>query len=117
MVQGLNVLGGLVTADVLDVASTSSADGTTAGTTFAVTFANLKVGTVNVVAQPAPNTTISIPSGGGLVRVVLNEQVVNSNGTTDTEGTVNAIHVYVFNGSGLFSGEVIVASAHSDAHV
>lgn len=117
VVQGLNVLGGVVTADVLDVASTSSADGTTAGTTFAVTFANLKVGGVTVAANPAPNTTISVPSGGGLVRVVLNEQVTNSNGTTDTEGTVNAIHVYVFSGSGLFSGEVIVASAHSDAHV
>ncbi|MEA2971854.1 MAG: hypothetical protein QOG82_312 [Actinomycetota bacterium] len=117
VVQGLNVLSGLVTADVLDVASTSSADGTTAGTTLAVTFANLKVGGVTVNVNVAPNTTINVPSGGGLVRVVLNEQVVNSNGTTDTEGTVNAIHVSVFNGSGLFSGEVIVASAHSDAHV
>jgi hypothetical protein len=117
VVQGLNVLGGLVTADVLDVASSSSADGTTAGTTFAVTFANLKVGGITVNVNVAPNTTINVPSGGGLVRVVLNEQVVNTNGTTDTEGTVNAIHVYVFNGSGLFNGEVIVASAHSDAHV
>ena len=82
-----------------------------------MTFTNLKVGGVTVNVNLAPNTTINVPSGGGLVRVVLNEQVVNSNGTTDTEGTVNAIHVYVFNGSGLFSGEVIVASAHSDAHV
>jgi hypothetical protein len=117
VVQGVNVLGGLVTATVLDVASTSAANGTVAGTTFAVTFTNLKVGGVTVAANPAPNTTITVPLAGGLARVVLNEQVVSTNGTTDTEGTVNVIHVSVFTPGGLFDGEVIVASAHSDAHL
>lgn len=117
IVEGTNLLGGLITATVLDVASTSSANGTVAATNFAVTFTNLKVGNINVVANPPPNYTLTVPLAGGLVRVVLNEQVVNTNGTTDTEGTVNAIHVTVFGPGGLFSGEVIVASAHSDAHV
>lgn len=117
IVEGTNILGGLITATVLDVASTSSANGTSAGTNFAVTFSNLKVGNITVAANPPPNTTITVPGAGGLVRVVLNEQVVNTNGTTDTEGTVNAIHVYVFTPGGLFDGEVIVASAHSDAHL
>lgn len=116
VVQGVNILSGLVAADVLDVASDSSADGSSAGATFAVTFTNLKVGSVLIPVQPAPNTSISVPSSGGLIRVVLNEQVSNTNGTTDTEGTVNAIHLYAFDGSGLFTGEVIVSSAHSDAH-
>jgi hypothetical protein len=117
IVEGTNLLNGLITATVLDVASTSSANGTVAATNFAVTFTDLKVGNINVVANPPPNYTLSVPSGGGLVRVVLNEQVRSTNGTTDTEGTVNAIHVTVFGPGGLFTGEIIVASAHSDAHV
>ncbi|MGH3715409.1 MAG: choice-of-anchor P family protein [Micromonosporaceae bacterium] len=118
VVKSANLLGGVVTADVLDVRSTSSADGTTAGTTFGVTFLNLVVNGNPIAASPPPNTTIAIPQPGGeLVLIVLNEQVVNTNGTTDTDGTVNAIHAYVFNNSGALEGEVIVASAHSDAHV
>lgn len=118
-VQTANVLGGLVTADVLDVKSTSMADGTTAGTAFEVRFLNLVVNGNPVPTQnPSPNTTIAIPQpNGNLVLIVLNEQVINTNGTSDTEGTVNAIHAYVFNDSGALEGEVIVASAHSDAHV
>jgi hypothetical protein len=117
IVEGTNLLDGLITATVLDVASTSSANGMVAATNFAVTFTDLKVGNINVVANPPPNYTLTLPSGGGLVRVVLNEQVRSTNGTTDTEGTVNAIHVTVFGPGGLFTGEIIVASAHSDAHV
>lgn len=118
IVEGANVLNGLVTAQVLDVRSSSSANGTTAATTFDFTFLELKVDGVTVTGTVAPNTTIAVPlPGGGFARVVLNERVVNSNGTTDTEGTINAVHVVVFGPGGLVQEDVIVASAHSDAHV
>lgn len=118
VVEKANALGGVITADVLDVRSTSAANGTTAGTTFQFTFVNLKVGTLTVAANVAPNTTFIVPlPGGGSAIVIINERVVNSNGTSDTEGTINAIHAFVRSPGGLLTAEVIVASAHSDAHV
>ncbi|MDQ3978774.1 MAG: hypothetical protein M3314_04380 [Actinomycetota bacterium] len=39
---------------------------------------------------------------------------VTTNGTTDTERTVNAIHVTVFAAGGVVDRKVIVASEHSD---
>lgn len=116
--QGANILGGLVTADILDVKSTSFADGATADTTFATTFVNLKVAGITVNASVAPNTVIIVDLGAaGYLSVTLNEQIKSSTGGTDTEGTVNAIHARLFLLSGLLAGDVVVASAHSDAHV
>ncbi len=116
-VQGARLLNGLVTADVLDVSSTSTADGSQAGTVFGFTAANLRVGGATVAADAAPNTVISLDlPGGGLLRVIVNERIGAGNGLTDSEGTINAIHAFVFGPAGLLQGEVIVASAHSDAH-
>ncbi|MDQ4089253.1 MAG: hypothetical protein M3163_02955 [Actinomycetota bacterium] len=118
VVEGANVLGGVVTAKVLDVRSKSSADGTTAGTTLQATFVDLKVGGATVDVNVKPNSAMYVSlQGGGYVFVILNEQVVNSNGTSDTEGTINAVHAFVYTSGGLLEAEVIVASAHSDAHV
>lgn len=117
VVQYANVLNGLVTADVLDVRATSSADGTTAGTTFATNFVNLKVAGVAVKADVNAHVVVKV---GTLLYadVVVNEQMRNTSGGTDTEGTVNAVHVRLYNVvDKLFRGEVVVASAHSDAHV
>ena len=119
-VENANVLAGIVRADVLDVAASSTSNGTTASTTFTTTFANVRVQLpgvlVNLGANVAPNTTFAIPSGGGTILLILNEQIKGGNGTKDTEGTVNAIHAYILNGSNVVTAEVIVASAHSDAH-
>lgn len=118
VVENANVLGGLVTAKVLDVRSSSSANGTTAATTFGATFVDLKVGGVAVSADVSPNTTIFVNLGAGTyASVVINERMSAGNGTTDTEGTINAVHVRVYALSGLLTGEVIISSAHSDAHV
>lgn len=118
LTQGANVLGGLVTATALDVKSTSFANGVTAGTTFATNFVDLKVAGIAVNAQVAPNTVIIVNLGAlGYLSVTLNEQITSTTGGTDTEGTVNAIHARLFLASGLLAGDVIVASAHSDAHV
>jgi uncharacterized repeat protein (TIGR01451 family) len=117
-VQGANVLDGLITASLLDVQATSNANGSTAGTTFATTFLNLTVGGTPINAPVAPNTTLIelLPGTGEIVRIVLNEQILNGDGTNNTSGTVNAIHAWVLKDSGVVEAEVIVASAHSDAH-
>jgi hypothetical protein len=119
--QGVNVLsglfaGGLVTADVLDVQSTSTTSGATASTTFQKTFTNLKVAGIPISVNVSPNTVITVDLGPlGKAVVIIDERIVTS-GAKDTEGTINAIHVYVVGLSGLVTAEVIVASAHSDAH-
>ena len=117
LLQGVNILDGLITADVIDVTATSSADGTTAGTSLTATFANLVVdGEVLDVSQ-SPNSTTTVSLGGGQFAVIiLNEQITNTSGGTDTAGTVNAIHVLVFNALGVLDAEIIVGHAHSDAH-
>ena len=119
IVEGANVLNGLVTAKVLDVKASSAADGTTAKTVFTSHFVDLRVGgkVIVVDGDVGPNTHIVVDLGHlGYVSVVLNEQSVINHLGTDTEGTVNAVHARVYTLGGLLTGEVIVASAHSDAH-
>ena len=114
--QGVSLFNGAITADLLDVQATSAANGTTASTNFAVKLANLKIGATTVDTNPSPNTQFVVPLGGNtLVSVIVNEQVKSGNNSTDTAGTVNALHARVFVGN-VLTGEVIVASAHSDAH-
>jgi uncharacterized repeat protein (TIGR01451 family) len=121
-VEGLNLLGaaypgGLVTADVLDVRSTSTTTSSSATTAFATTFANVRIaGLPPLSVTPSPNSSyyVSLPTGGFAV-IVVNEQL-SSNGTKDTFGTVNALHVYLYSGLGILTAEAIVGHAHSDAH-
>jgi len=115
-VAGLNLLGGMITAQSLDMRAASTASGGTAATDLTALFLNLVVnGTA--YSAPLPNQVINIPQAdGSLVHIVLNEQIRDGNGTTDTAGTVNAIHVQVFNAVRALTTDVVVASAHSDAH-
>ncbi|QSR26924.1 hypothetical protein CFH99_14935 [Nocardioides aromaticivorans] len=114
---GVNLLAGLVTADLIDVKATSTADGTTAGTVLTANFVNLRVGGLTINGTVSPNFTIDVPYGGGIAHVVLNEQVVNTPaGGKDTAGTVNAVHVRLFSAVGLLTTDIVVVSAHSDAH-
>jgi uncharacterized repeat protein (TIGR01451 family) len=137
-VANVNVLGGLVTANAIDVKSSSSATASSGTTTFGATcangtcptgcvtsspcFVNLAVGGQTIVGANGgtvpPNTVIAIPQpDGSLVEVILNEQVRDNSTTSgNTSGDINAIHVYVLKGNGVLSAEVIVAHAHSDAH-
>src|SRR5207302_9603290 len=103
-----NSLNGLVTADVLDVASTSTTTETTAATAFNTTFLNLVIGGTPIGGNPAPNTTFAIPQpDGSLVLLILNEQTIGGNGTKDTEGTVNAIHRRVLKGAAIQLHEIL----------
>jgi hypothetical protein len=113
-VYGVNLLGGLITANEIKSVSTTSVNGSgvysfsSAGTE----FVNLAVLGIPITVNPAPNTTIDLPLIGS---VVLNEQIslTNSGGASLT---VNAIHIKVTlaNTLGIKVGtEVIVSDAYS----
>lgn len=118
IVEGVNVLNGLIRARVLDVKATSFATGASAGTTFNSTLVDLFVGGIKVEANAKPNTHLVVDLGAlGYVSVTVNEQIANNGSATDTEGTINALHVRAYTLGGVLTGEAIIASAHSDAHV
>jgi hypothetical protein len=102
-VANVNLLGGLVTADLVKSNSSASCSGGQA----AVTGNSELVGLV-VAGQPVvtvnPNAAISLPGG---ISVVVNEQTSSPSGNTGAI-TVNALHV---TGPGI---DIVVASAHSD---
>jgi len=114
-VNQINVLAGLITADVVTAASSSTCDGTTASSSAAgTTIANLTIAGVPINLLPPPNTVIpvNVPvllSGS----VTLNEQIAAGNGTTTSSLTVNLIHIQV---TTLVLGtlDIVIASAHSD---
>jgi uncharacterized repeat protein (TIGR01451 family) len=114
--EGLNLFGGRITGDVIDVSSTSKYTGSTPGTTFTSKLVNLKIGTTPIDPNASPNTTLAIPGpGGSILLVIINEQVTAGN-AFNTFGVVNALHVYVLKG-GLLELEVIVGHAASGTHV
>jgi hypothetical protein len=111
-VDNLNLLNGLITADIVEAMSTSVSNGTTATSSAAGSgFFNLVVNGTPVAANVAPNTTIGVP---GVGTVILNEQILGGDGVHSTSLTVDMIDV-MLNGS-LGTGEIIVSSAHSDVN-
>jgi len=112
-VLGVNLLGGIITANELKSESTTSVSGGTFQFSSAGSeFVDLKVLGLPVSASPAPNTTIDLP---GIGSVILNEQVTQ---LTSDESTlaVNAIHVHVTvsNLLGFAVGtDIIIANAQS----
>ena len=108
-VEGVDVLLGLITADLLIAASESRQD----GSGFAVsddgtTFANLRVLGVPM-GIPAPNTRVEL---AGIGHVLLNEQVARVNGNSASL-TVRMVHVFVTIPNGLVEvgTEIVVAHA------
>jgi hypothetical protein len=116
-VQSVNLLAGAITADVLDVSCQSFASGGDADTTFSSTLVDVTINGQPIIVDQPPNSTTTIPlPDGHVVTVILNEQIENSSNGMDTDGEVNAIHVFVKDSNGDTQGEVIVAHAHCDAH-
>jgi len=111
-VENLNILSGLVTAQLVVSISSSSADGSAAtsnaegSTLLGLSVNGFPMGDVT----PAPNTTIDIP---GVGTVILNEQISGGDGVHSTALTVQMIHVVL---NGTTTADVIVASAHSDVN-
>lgn len=114
-VADVNLLGGLITADLVKAVSTTSH---TAANHFATSaagsqFVALKVGTQTFGANVAPNTRRNLDFG----YVILNQQIRRI-GTTSAALTVNMIHVVVTTSQNPFNlprnSHIIVASAKSD---
>lgn len=116
-VNQVNVLAGLVTADVVTAQSTSTCDGATASSNASgTTLANLVVAGTPIGALPPPNTTI--PINVPVVAtgfITINEQIPGGNGTTTSSLTVNLLHIQV---TTLVLGtiDIVIASAHSDVN-
>jgi hypothetical protein len=112
-VEQVNVLNGLVTASLVVAISSSTGNGSSAtsradGSILVGLVVNGKpLGDLS----PASNTVIGIPGVGS---VILNEQIRASDGSRSTALTVNMIHVALDGALG--TGDVIVASAHSDVN-
>ncbi len=111
-VEQLDILNGLVTAKLVVAMSSSTANGSTASssaegsTLLGLTVNGVSLGDVT----PAPNTPIDVPGVGS---VILNEQILSGDGVQSTALTVLMIHVVL---TGALSGNIIVASAHSDVN-
>jgi hypothetical protein len=113
-VQQVNLLNGVVAAQLVVAMSSSAADGSTAmSTSEGSTLIGLSVnGSSPTDVTPPPNTRISIPGG----TVILNEQIASGDGVHTSALTVNMIHVVLNDTLGTITGEIIVASAHSDVN-
>jgi hypothetical protein len=114
--EEVNLLNGLITADVVLAMSTSYGDGSSAtsdatGSAIVGLTINLPGLTFDPVIAPPPNTTIPLP---GIGSIILNEQLPGGDGVHTSALTVNMIHVRL-NGL-LGSGDIIVSSAHSDVN-
>ena len=100
-VADANLLGGRVTATLIESTCTATSEGVSGSTT--LLNANV-LGIGPIAANPGPNTEILIPGA----RIVLNEQIVDRSGQTNAI-TVNAVHVYLLEPLG--SGEIIIAQS------
>ena len=113
-VENVNLLNGLVTSRIVVAMSSSTADGSTAtSTSEGSTLIGLSVnGSPPTDVTPPPNTRISIPGA----TVILNEQIASGDGVHTSALTVNMIHVVLNDPTGTITGDIIVASAHSDVN-
>src|SRR5436189_1031535 len=113
-VENVNLLNGLITSRIVVAMSSSTADGSTAtSTSEGSTLIGLSVnGSLPTDVTPPPNTRISIPGA----TVILNEQIASGDGVHTSALTVNMIHVVLNDPTGAITGDIIVASAHSDVN-
>src|SRR5437660_9530635 len=93
-VEQVNLLNGVVAAQLVVAMSSSTADGSTAtSTSEGSTLIGLSInGSPPVDVTPSPNTRISLAAG---VTVILNEQIASGDGVHTSALTVNMIHVVV----------------------
>jgi hypothetical protein len=99
----VDLLGGLVTADVVKSNSSATCSGGMASTSGDVQIVNLVAAGQSIVVSN-PNLAISLPGG---ITLIVNEQMSSSGGNAGSI-TVNALHVTA---PGI---DIVVASAHSD---
>src|SRR6266849_1716424 len=114
-VEQVNLLNGIVAAQLVVAMSSSTANGSTATSTAeGSTLIGLSInGSMPVDVTPSANTTILIPGGA----VILNEQIFEGDGGHTSALTVNMIHVVLKEPlTGTITTDIIVSSAHSDVN-
>ncbi len=113
-VQNVQLLNTTVTADAVTTTAQAAFSGGTGSASATTTLLNAKVLGVSLSANPAPNTSITIP---GLGYVVVNEQTITIT-STGASASVNAFDIVVTmsNSFGLPIGTHIIV-AHSAASV
>lgn len=113
--SGVSALGGLVEADLIRAASTSSCTdpGTLAEASEGSTFTDVSVGDFDVPLNPDPNTTIELrtENGTGIGEVVINEVVPDSDGIGFTTRGLRITLDSTL--SGIAEVEIVIAEAHS----
>lgn len=118
-IQGVNVLGGLITATALKAQANSSASaGSATSDENGSDLAGLVVAGVAISQTPAENTTITLPGLGyvTLNEVKENDNVVKANGSRITSITVHMIDVHVTTANTLGAAvgtEIVVGNAYS----
>lgn len=113
--EQVNVLGGVITADIVTAVASSYRNASEAASNADGSgFVNLIVNGMALTTDVAPNTRIDL---AGVGYVVLNEQTRTGDGVATSGITVNMIHVYLQSVSLLgvttTTGEIIVGSANS----
>lgn len=112
-VHKVDVLDGMVTAELVLAAASSVADGRRAlSRADGSTILGLRVNGEPVQGTLTPNTYVDLP---GLGYLVLNEQLPTGDGIESSGITVNMIHVVRTNKAGERTGEIVIGSAHSSA--
>jgi hypothetical protein len=101
-VESLNLLGGLITADLVKSNSSATCSGTTASASGNAELVGLTAAGQSIVVSN-PNLAISLPGG---ISLVVNQQTSSSGGNSGSI-TVNALHV---TGPSI---DIVVASARS----
>src|SRR5579863_2468333 len=116
-VQQLSGLAGLITADNITAASsTTDQNGTLQVSAAGSSFTNLVVAGDKIQGTPKPNTKIDL---AGLGYVILNEEITTTKGST-AKLVVNMIHVFVTEDNVLKipkGAQIIVADAISDIEI
>ena len=101
-IENLNILSGLITAERIHVAASSTATSAGATSTNNSTFTSLNIAGLPQ-GDPAPNTLKYLP---GVGYVILNEQLGPVNGSTATSISVYGVDVFIT--LGLFAGSRLV---------
>jgi hypothetical protein len=111
-VASVSLLGGLVTAGAVHLASVTSHNSAGFHTSAAATFASLKVLGIPIAASPPPNTVLPLP---GIGTITVNEQL-RTIGVANAGQVTRGIHIHV-NKANLLSlpigADVVIGQASS----
>ncbi|MGG7054419.1 choice-of-anchor P family protein [Nitrosomonas sp. ANs5] len=117
-IEHLNLLGGLIRADLLQSICSSYANGEQANSDATTTLGNLWISGKKISLSAPPNTRVDLVSGlTKLGTVVINEQKQTGDGVNSSGITSNVLRVSLRKSLlSLLDGEIIVSSAQCGVH-